>query len=986
MSDQLNIRDFAHGTAVEVYGAFLNECVGSRVINDRNGPKGKESVGKIDGRPVRLVTMSGKGGWSDDPVLAEQWGRNDNISLLDHLLSVARGALMFWLADTPRAWFSAEEFAEVERLAHAVVCIAFLHDIDKDLGLRRGAAISSADVEERMHRYGIDAFLASRRIRISPAAMLNYIEQVEGTQAARSPAASDYDPRTAEACIYVELADKLEGQFTSREQGAGIDGVLALLESWPGLQASELKQWEKVEIHDHLHVFLLDRFLRALSAACKELSGRLPLIEIVHDGRLLCIIPRAYAEDIKVKALDRFLHDLPYGLRFTVNNRLACEFVGGAASWGACREVMNPGGNWDGRFANLLALPRPFARVHREEINALFEAAGMTTSWGSFDENAVGATVKPALEYPGGDAGDLGLEPAHALAFLVIALNHADGKRKTAAPAADHRERELSACLKAQGRQPPEGVASLSDKDGRVRRILLALWSVGEMWRLADDDPDAAQALLDAVIGRDGLVGLWLDGADKRPGLSSQIEDVSSDIVNALRQRFAAHLTGRPAVSLNVGTAPKRCILCNEPVGAAWRVSTASRAHGIKTSAFSGRDGRNDHLASPSGDTHLCPVCLAELQLRQNAQDEFRGSGDLPPLISSPVSLGLFGGLAFEGEDTEVSMGLHDLNRLEIRKGSVYYGLDCQTRRIRVARLETLPNTDKELVTRLHMALRAAIRLGRPIHIFRGAPRRHPAIFYFDALPAWLERLLGGDSLRIEQLPGGLSKLELFMTLADANGLGIEWARQLADPDPMTALGALCVAWAMAVDRRGDGTKDHAWSLIENKTRERALTHIRNIGGKHMKLKDNTDPLIRLAWLATRLQKRIGIGASVNKQLLCWKIALDFYPGAQRSASTDRTALVLGLASTLEEELTRKGDAAAKKHRDSQPLDQACLTFASHFVDEVWTKVFKSKEPTSQEQRRAASIYRFALLEAYRERGIPEAPNGASTDNDSQEV
>ena len=153
-----------------------------------------------------------------------------------------------------------------------------------------------------------------------------------------------------------------------------------------------------------------------------------------------------------------------------------------------------------------------------------------------------------------------------------------------------------------------------------------------------------------------------------------------------------------------------------------------------------------------------------------------------------------------------------------------------------------------------------------------------------------------------------------------------------------------------------------------------------------MKLKDNTDPLIRLAWLATRLQKRIGIGASVNKQLLCWKIALDFYPGAQRSASTDRTALVLGLASTLEEELTRKGDAAAKKHRDSQPLDQACLTFASHFVDEVWTKVFKSKEPTSQEQRRAASIYRFALLEAYRERGIPEAPNGASTDNDSQEV
>ena len=256
----------------------------------------------------------------------------------------------------------------------------------------------------------------------------------------------------------------------------------------------------------------------------------------------------------------------------------------------------------------------------------------------------------------------------------------------------------------------------------------------------------------DAILGRDGLVGLWLEGDDSRLGISSQIEDVASAIVNALRQRFTAYLSGRPAMPFDVGNSPKHCILCNEPVGASWRVSTASRAHGIKASAFSGRDGRNDHLASPSGDTHLCPVCLAELQLRQNAQDEFRGSGDLPPLISSPVSMGLLGGLAFEREPADKSMGLHDLNRLEIKKGSVYRGLDCQTRRIRVARLETLPNTDKELVNRLHMTLRAVRRLGRPIHIFRGAPRRHPAIFYSDALPAWLERLLGGDSLRIEQL------------------------------------------------------------------------------------------------------------------------------------------------------------------------------------------------------------------------------------------
>lgn len=153
-----------------------------------------------------------------------------------------------------------------------------------------------------------------------------------------------------------------------------------------------------------------------------------------------------------------------------------------------------------------------------------------------------------------------------------------------------------------------------------------------------------------------------------------------------------------------------------------------------------------------------------------------------------------------------------------------------------------------------------------------------------------------------------------------------------------------------------------------------------------MNLKDNRDPLIRLAWFATRIQKRIGIGASANKQLLCWKTALDFYPGAQRSTTQDRTALILGLAGTLEEELTRKNNAAAKKHRDDDSLDKACIEFATHFADEVWSKVFRSKEPTSQEQRRAAAIYRFALLEAYREQGIPEAENGAPTDNEIQEA
>ena len=962
-------QDFVHDTAVEVYGSFMENCVFAGVLKDRVGPAREPSGDKADARPVRLVTISGKGGWSPDPELATRWGQHDNVSLLDHSLSVARGALMFYLIDGDRPWLSEQDRVNVTRIAHAVVCIAFLHDIDKDLGLKRGEKINVTDVDERMKRYGIDRYLQAHGIRASPPAMVNYIEQVEGTQFAGSAATDDFDRHISAACRYVELADKLDGIFTGNESGEGVDGVIAMLERWPiGQSDSGLRQWEKVEINDHIHIFLLDRFQRALSAACKSIAGRLPLIELVHDGRLLCVIPKEHAAAIKARALDHFLEELPFGLRFSVNNRLACRFVGGAASWKACRDVMLRISNWS---PNLLALQRTFARNHKREIDELFGASGMTTSWSILDDSATGATAKPAIKPPGGDSGDLDMEPAQALAFLTIALNHEDANGKAAAPDANTREQELLDCLRSAGREPPMITGLVPDEDSRDRRVLLSLWVIGEIWKLAEDDPDAAQELLDAVVGPDGLVGLWIDGADGRPGLAGQVSDTSSQMVEALRERFSAYLNGSAVKAFDAGDLTKRCILSNEPVAASRLINSGSRAHGVKASAFSGRDGRNDHLASPTGDTHVSLVSLAELQLRQNAQDDFKGSRDLPPLISSPVTTGLFGGLAFDQEDTDMSMGLYELNRLDPGKGRVYSGLDCQNKRIRVARLETLPDQDEELIVRMHMALKAARRLGRPIHIFRGAPHRHPGIFYFDAMPRWLELLLGGRSLRIEQLEDAISKLELFEKLAQAQGLGIGWAKELADP--RTELGALCVSWALSIDRRGSADRDRAWAVIERGTRERALALMKETGGTKMILKDSTDPLIRLAWLATRIQRRRGAQDSTNKQMLCWNTTLDFYPTARRATSRDRTALVLGLASTLEEELTRKGDAAARKHREDVPLDQACIDFATHFADEVWLQVFHGKEPTTQEQRRAGAIYRFALLETYRERGVPQA-------------
>ena len=152
-----------------------------------------------------------------------------------------------------------------------LVCIAFLHDIDKDLQTERGKSISVSLVAKRMQLYGIDSFLSSKGISISPASMLNYIEEVEGSQSGRSPAAPDYDRNIAVLSGYIEVADKLEGMFL--DQRSRVEDFISSLENlnqWPVLRNSNLRYWEVIEIHDHLHSFLLDRFQKAISDACKE--------------------------------------------------------------------------------------------------------------------------------------------------------------------------------------------------------------------------------------------------------------------------------------------------------------------------------------------------------------------------------------------------------------------------------------------------------------------------------------------------------------------------------------------------------------------------------------------------------------------------------------------------------------------------------------------------------------------------------------------
>lgn len=234
--------------AARIYGLFLTEVIENHLLkNDREniplGAKTKKQIDRgthIDPRVLRLMTISGKGGYAGDPEKQKKYDRYYNITLLDHLLSVVRGAMTLaaldWMAQNPDS-----EIIVMERRLAALAVIAFLHDIDKDLGLARNQAIPLDLLEERMKRYGIPLFLERFGLAIPPDQFRYLIEKVESTQAHRHHPAS-LPPRELEPLPrYVRLADQLDGAWVSTDPATGgLKGVMACLKEDQGAIRSDL--------------------------------------------------------------------------------------------------------------------------------------------------------------------------------------------------------------------------------------------------------------------------------------------------------------------------------------------------------------------------------------------------------------------------------------------------------------------------------------------------------------------------------------------------------------------------------------------------------------------------------------------------------------------------------------------------------------------------------------------------------------------------
>lgn len=915
---------------------------------------------RIDHRVPYLCRVSGKGAVSAGTDSMRRL-RFRNVSLLDHMVSVARGAAVFAELDL-RACGIPEE--RIRPRISLLIAIGFLHDADKILARSRAEDLMPDDIAGLLSRYHVDAFLQDAGITVSAADIWSMIQEVEVSRAGSlRPGMRLLSAEETGDCQYVRLADRLDGIFLKtqpdpslariREHGQrrekwGIEGVVEELASFGGFRSQVFAGgWRPVRVRSPHTPFLLNQLQRGMSAAVQDMAQMPPLIEIHHDGEFLAIIPEEIADPAIAATIERATRRLRLPMRVMTNPKGTRDILDGGAGPADLRHVLEKNPREASKALFLHASLVADAAGLREPIDALLAPLGFPPNYGGLET----FSGQHYQAWPSRDDDSPTMTAMRSeAAMIAIAMGCAEPEERSLAarvPDAATREAELVAVLAQSALPPPEWLLGMTHK--LSRQTLLAALAAG----VAEQDPECRER----VLGEEGLLRLWLcgDGAE-RLGLLAKIPDAAV-LMDAAAGWLRAAMTRRFLAGDE--SAEGRCHFTNLPVSLAGRIDTTSGLDGVNVSAFSGREGRPESFESSKAQTLVAAPAAAEHRLRTLLGEGRKG--EVPAYVSSPTMMGLFASLNMRADDDSLQISPYDLMRQEKKPGrKVWPEAEIYGQRILFARHLSVPSRIMEAISLVRMMMQSALRLSRPVHVFQGLPVPENAYVHFDFLPDAVKRGLGGPSLRLEQVPDAVDFLHILEQLGGTSNLGLEVALRYADP--ATRFGAACEALAVLNRLPEEQQKRHGNLQFTLRDFTRSPDILMN---------QNDNVLIDFARAMTRVQAAPARDASNAERMLGLKVALAAVEGCAGAIhQTGTETLIAAIAGELENEFMRSSRLTWRGKDKELPFPRrAAHEAAIVFVEHVWPIAFRGRPPASKARRIAMAVYQVAFeTESYRKR------------------
>ena len=940
----------------QVFEVFLETVIRDGVFDEAErardaqplteGDRTRIAKGGHDFRPPKLVRLSGKGGFIDNPAFSHR-KHFRNVTLLDHVVSVTRGALVFAEIDLRAAGI--DEAALPARLA-AVAATAFLHDADKMLEMSRRESLDASHVAGLAARYRVDKFLEDRGVAISAADLLQRIEAVEVGRVDRlAPGVRMLTQDEINDCLYVRLADKLDGVFLDEDRG--VDGVVEELDRFGGLRTDALRRgWRAAKIASPHTPFLLDALQDAFAGAVTRRAGMPPLIETHHDGILFLVAPEEVFSDALEDAIVEMGSVLSPGLRVDVNPRGTRDILDGGSTLENLRETLEKKVH---TAAKALFVHVDVLATCREALLSTFDERGFPPRLDRLE----GFTRKhfPCWAVSINETPEYRETRTRAAAFSVALACKEPSDRQLASrvPGTAVRERELIEALASAGAPVPKWILGVGHD--LSRRTVLAAYAA--CMSLGDE------GLEQRLLGDDGVVRVWLEGdGGERPGLFEKIGDPGGALARAASDwlRSAASRTFTAGDERLGG----RCHFTATPVPESSRIDSKTGLYGVNVSAFSGREGRPEFVDRPERRTLVAPMAAAEHRLR--ALLATQPSGDMPVFVSSPTSAGLFASLSLTDGRGLDRYSLYDLMRVKPASSKkIYVDVDAHEKRTAIGRHDAMPQrmvgsgTKPGLISFVRIVIEAAMRSGRAIHVFRGLPTRTNAFVAFDFLAPQFADGIGGAELRLEQLRQASSFLESIEQIAKTTGLGLEVALRVLDPK--TRFGAACESLVM-VDRLEEDKQKTLGSV-----RKFLLDIARD---PTMQTNPHDSVIVEFASKMARVQAAPKRGASNSERDLGMRVALTQTDEAARIGQTSRESLICAIAAGLENEFSRSSRLEWRGKKFDQPFPSPRAREAAEvFVERVWPHAFAKAPPAGRARRVALAIYRTAFeTESYKKR------------------
>ena len=236
--------------------------------------------------------------------------------------------------------------------------------------------------------------------------------------------------------------------------------------------------------------------------------------------------------------------------------------------------------------------------------------------------------------------------------------------------------------------------------------------------------------------------------------------------------------------------------------------------------------------------------------------------------------------------------------------------------------------------------------------------------FFADCFDQELKNLLGQSGFRVEEIPEAINLLKIIGAIASPKsskegGLGrVDLAKEFANPS--TRFSASCLSWFI-VDGFDAQNPLKGWFISQ-------INEFINKERKKMMEQNKTSPLVGLAQLAQKIQRKRIYNDSNSHDEFLYRVALEAASGGKKDGSApDRNSLVFAVAGKILADSKRRNDgnkgfyASQKNREEDEKIPDAIQSFSEYFVDEVWIKLYKQNQPSASVLSRHLATYTWSL-------------------------